>query len=114
MMKFIRGDSCPFKIKLQYKDELKNPVQLNDIDTLFVTCKTNSASNSFILFQKTLNDVEIDSEGYCHIVFEPKDTEKLAYGKYVFDIEVTLKNGYRKTYYDSFEITNETTTHEGK
>lgn len=111
MNDFTRGDTFAFKTQITYED--KTPITKDDIDTLFITCREQPAEYSPIIFQKDLNDVVIDSDGFCHVVFEPKDTEKLRYGKYFFDIEVTLKSGYRKTSLNTFRITKETTTHNG-
>ena len=55
---FIRGDTFPFKTKLTYKD--KTPVLKAEIDTLFVTCRITPNIGSTILFQKKIEDVEID------------------------------------------------------
>ena len=109
-MNFVRGDSFPFKVLLSFAD--KKPIKKSDISTLFVTCRQYANTNFPILFQKELDDVEIDKDGYCHIVFEPADTEGLDYGKYFFDIEITLNSGYRKSKLYEFELTKETTIHE--
>lgn len=109
-MKFVRGDSFAFKILLSFANN--KPIKTSDIETLFVTCRQYPNINFPVLFQKMLNDVEIDKDGYCHIVFEPVDTEDLDYGKYFFDIEITLNSGYRKSKLYEFELTKETTIHE--
>ena len=109
-MEFVRGDSFPFKTLVTYLNG--NPIKREDISTLFVTCRQYANINYPILFQKELDDVEIDKDGYCHIVFEPADTEGLDYGKYFFDIEITLNSGYRKSKLYEFELTKETTIHE--
>ena len=111
MISFIKGDTFAFKFKINRKD--KNVIQKEDIETLFITVRKYPNEESPILFQKTLEDIEIDNEGYGHAVFKPEDTENLIYGSYFFDREITLKNGYRKTKLDKFEITKETTTHKG-
>ena len=108
---FVRGDSYPFKIKI--KDKNGNPIHIEDIKSLFITFKHDTRRDSKIIFQKTLLDVDIDNEGYCHCIFNPEDTETLTYGPYFFDIEVTLINGYRKTSIYSIELTDETSTHGG-
>lgn len=110
MQEFVRGDTFAFKFKLTIQDKVA--IQKEDIDTLFITCRRYASKEFPVVFEKTLDDVEIDDNGYCHAKFEPKDTEKLAYGSYFFDIEVTLKNGYRKTKLFQFKITKETTIHE--
>lgn len=111
MNDFVRGDTFAFKTPITFEDG--TPVTKEDIDTLFVTVKEQPTEFSPIIFQKKLEDVTIDSDGYCHVVFEPKDTETLRYQKYFFDIEVTLKSGYRKTSLNSFRLTKETTSHGG-
>lgn len=111
MISFTRGDTFPFK----FKTKLNNGtvVTKEDIDTLFITVRKYATKTSPIIFQKKLEDIEIDEEGYCHTLFKPEDTEELMYSNYFFDIEVTLKNGYRKTKLQQFSITKETTIHEG-
>ena len=111
MIEFVRGDTFAFKVKIPYKDG--TPVTLNAIDTLLITVRKMAQKQSPILFQKTLNDVTIDENGYCHCVFNPEDTETLIYGPYYFDIEVTLKGGYRKSRLYQFNITKETSIHGG-
>ena len=109
-MEFIRGDTQSFKFLITYKD--KTIIKKEEIDTLFLTCKKSIYSNENI-FQKTLEDVEFDEDGYVNVVFNPEDTESLEYGKYVFDIEITTKAGYRKTKLFEFELLGETTFHGG-
>ena len=101
---FVRGDTFPFKVKINAEATITK----DNISTLFVTCRKAPSKKSPVLFQKTLDDIEI-SDNYIHIVFEPKDTEELEYGVYCFDLELTTKEGYKKTKYGEFEITNETT-----
>lgn len=109
-MNFIRGDTQFLKFLVTFKDQTL--IKLEDIDTLFITCKKSIYSRENI-FQKTIDDVKIDEEGYVHIVFKPEDTESLEYGKYVFDIEITTKAGYRKTKLFEFTLVGETTFHGG-
>lgn len=111
MIEFVRGDTYPWKKDIHFIDG--TPVPVNAIDTLFVTVRKKPQKQSPILFQKTLNDVTIDEQGYCHCVFNPEDTENLLYGPYYFDVEVTLKGGYRKSRLYQFNITKETSIHGG-
>lgn len=104
----IRGDSIPLKFAIKTADG--QIVQINDIETLYLTCKKNTDNVAPILFQKTLEDMTL-SDDYYHVVIEPEDTEKLNYGEYFFDIEVTLKNGYRKTSFHTLNLTDEVTLH---
>lgn len=105
---FVRGDSFPFKFSI--KNKQGDNITVEDIDTLFITCKKKTDNLSPVIFQKTLEDVTIE-EGFCHAVFEPEDTERLEYGLYYFDIEITLNSGYRKTKLHTFRLTDETTLH---
>ena len=57
------------------------------------------------------NDITFEN-GYINCTFLPQDTQNLPYGKYYFDIEITLKNGYRKSKLYNFTITEETNIHE--
>lgn len=108
MIKFIRGDTQPFKFKLTYKD--KTIVPMEDIDTIILTCRLSEYISSEILFTKKKSDFTLENE-YYHCQFNPEDTQKLEYGEYAFDIEVTLKSGYRKTLYNNFELKKEVTIH---
>lgn len=110
MLEFVRGDTFAFKFLLTTKDGIA--IKKEDIDTLFITARKYANKESPIIIQKKLEDVEIDSDGYCHTKFEPKNTEELIYGSYFFDIEVTLKSGFRKTKLFQFKINKETTIHE--
>lgn len=111
MIKFVRGDTLPFKTKISLQDE--TAITTEDIDTLLITARIKTTKTSPIIFQKTLEDVTIDQEGYLHVVIEPEDTQELAYGVYYFDIEITLNTGYRKSRLYQFKITEETSIHEG-
>lgn len=111
MLKFVRGDTCLFKVKLVINGG--DVVKLSDIDSIFMTCRQTPNKDSNVLFKKTLDDLTLDDEGYLHCKFNPSDTENLYYGEYFFDIEVTLTSGYRKTRLYKFELTEETTIHGG-
>lgn len=107
-MQFIRGDTFAFKFLIKRKDG--TVINLNDIASLYITIKTSIYSNEIIL-KKTLDDVEVDENGYVHVVFKPSDTENLDYNKYIGDIEITLTNEYRKTKVFEMELMGETTFH---
>jgi hypothetical protein len=49
--------------------------------------------------------------GGWQITLQPEDTADLEYQYYVYDIEVTLADGYRQTIipYSAFELTKEVT-----
>lgn len=107
---FTRGDTLKFKFLVKFQDE--KVISHSDVSELFVTIKKNEYTSK-ILFQKTLDDIEIDATGYIHVEFRPSDTETLDYGKYLGDIEITLVNGTRKTKVFDFELLAETTFHGG-
>ena len=109
-MDFVRGDTFAFKVKILKSD--KTIVKKDELKSVFLTVRKSVFQASPILFQKTIEDIEIDEEGYCHIKFESNDTEKLPYGIYYFDIEVTTISNYRKTKLFQFKLTEETTMHE--
>lgn len=112
MFNLTRGDTLPFKTKISLSEG--TPIKTQDIDTLLITGRKKTLIKSPIIFQKTLEDVTIDEEGYCHAVIEPEDTQELSYGSYYFDIEITLNTGYRKSRLYQFKIIEETTIHEGE
>lgn len=112
MFKFFRGDTFAFKTKLILANS--EIPKIGDIDTIFITCKEGESDGSKIVFQKNKEDIKFDEKGYIHVVFEPEDTENLIVGKYVFDIEVTLTNGYRKTKKGEFTLEYDVTDHKGE
>lgn len=110
-MHLTRGDSAKVKFPIQYKDGAN--VIKDDIDTIYVTFKKSVYSRD-ILFQKDMTQIETNEDGsYCFTI-KPEDTETLDYGEYSFDVEVTLKNGYRKTKVDILVLEPETTFHGGE
>ena len=109
-MEFIRGDTFAFKFSIKLANG-QIPTK-EDISTLFVTVRKYATRSSAIIFEKTLEDVEIDEDGYCHVKFNPEDTENLLYGSYFFDVEITTTGGYRKSKLFQFNLTKETTIHE--
>lgn len=91
---FIRGDTLSFKFPIKKFDG--SNIELDEIETLFITARREPYENSPILFQKKIEDLTIE-EGYCHAEFKPADTEELCCPNYYFDISLTLKSGCRKT-----------------
>lgn len=108
-MKFIRGDSQPFKFKITKQDG--SNVNENDIKSLRLTCRKYNSKSSEILFNKNKEDFTF-REDYWHSEFKPEDTRELDYGIYNFDIECTLTDGTVKTLKSQFEITEEDTIYE--
>lgn len=104
---FKRGDSFSFKSKLTLKSGQE--IKKEDISELYVTVREGFDEIFPIIFQKTLNDVDI-SDGYVHINFNPEDTENLLFDEYCFDLEITLKTSpiIRKTKTGTFTLLGET------
>lgn len=85
-IKIIRGDSGVFNISITDTDG--NPVELTDDDILTFTLR-RAARNPTIILQKVIIGGELD--------INPTDTEGLAFGAYVYDIELRRANGYVDT-----------------
>ena len=54
-MQFVRGDSFSFKVLIS--SSRGNKIKIDDIATIFVTCREYPNINYPIFFQKTKNDV---------------------------------------------------------
>lgn len=70
-MKIIRGDTSKFKF--QRLDSDHNPILIPALQIYF-TVKKNAGDKNFI-FQKTMQDMELDAEGFYHVIIEPNDTK---------------------------------------
>ena len=81
-----RGDIRP--IHFDVKDPTGEPTEIV-FDEIYFTVKKNY-NNTDYLFQKRLSNgtIEADIDGGYNLVIEAADTDKLAYGGYVFDIEL--------------------------
>lgn len=87
-----RGDTC--QLKWQRLDEEGEPI--TDIpDKMYFTVKKGFKTQNPIV-QKTLEDMELGDDDYWHIVIAPDETDGLAYGEYVFDLEV-INAGIKQT-----------------
>ena len=106
---FVRGDTFAFKVNVSLYN--KTILTSDDVESIFITVRKEPTSLCEIIFQKTIDNI-IFEDGYINCTFLPQDTQNLPYGKYYFDIEITLKNGYRKSKLYNFTITEETTIHE--
>ena len=80
-----RGDTGLFTLGIKSDGEAYD----YSADTVVFTVKTDTYTNK-ILFQKTIAFNEV-------VVIEPGDTEKLAYGDYVYDVQVTTEQGVVST-----------------
>lgn len=105
MLEMTRGDTK--KYKFQRKDAEGNVIKAIP-DALFFTVKSNQYLNEF-LFQKTINDMVIDDEGFWHFEILPEDTNNLKFRRYVYDLEV-IQGGVKTTISKGdFNVTYEVT-----
>lgn len=107
-IKMVRGDTLRFKFQ---RTLLDGTLIKEKVDEMYITFKKRMTSQEFS-FQKRLSDntIKFDEEtGYYHIVIEPKDTESLRFGEYVFDVEIT-KDEFVKTIMKGILILEEEVT----
>ena len=82
----VRGDSGVFTITIT--DTNGTPVELTEGDVLTFTLR-RTARNPTIIMQKIIAGGELN--------IKPSDTEGLAFGAYVYDIELKRADGYVDT-----------------
>lgn len=85
-IKIIRGDSGVFNISIT--DTNGSIVELAENDVLTFTLR-RAVKNPTIILQKNIVGGELD--------INPADTEGLAFGAYVYDIELKRADGYVDT-----------------
>ena len=104
-IQIIRGDTAKFKFQRLDGD---GQVITTTPDYLYFTVKESSNKLKYV-FQKTLDDMTVDSDGTYHFVVEPENTNGLQYGNYAYDIEV-ITDGVKTTIaYGTFNILPEVT-----
>lgn len=92
MIEIIRGDTLP----LRFQRKNKAGEVIYDLpEKAYFSVKKNFKTDE-TLIQKTLADMQVDSEGYYHFIVEPADTDGLKYDTYVYDVEVVTA-GYKQT-----------------
>lgn len=94
----VRGDSLHLKVNIYINQELYTP---ENGDRVRFAMKQSYQSNKVLVHK----NIPIDS---LELHLEPSDTKKLAFGKYVYDIEITFDNGDVDTFISGeFELTPE-------
>lgn len=82
------------QLKAQRLDADGNPILTQADELYFVVKKRWTDETPAILID--LSEMTFDEEGYYHFTITPEDTEKLAYGRYVWDFTpVEDNNTYR-------------------
>lgn len=106
-MELIRGDTL--KLKFQRKNK-SGEVITTKPDFLFFTVKSSYYSKDY-LFQKRLDrDISFSEEDYYYrFTIDPKDTDNLSYGSYVYDIEVITGDVVKTIAKGNLKITEEVT-----
>lgn len=104
-IQIIRGDTAKYKFK---RVNAQGTI-LTRPDALFFSVK-ETATKEKVVFQKTIEDMWMDEQGFWHFTIEPEDTNGKQYGNYVFDIETIANDGIKTTVaYGVFKLLPEVT-----
>ena len=107
-IKIIRGDTATLAFPITNKTG--QGILLSDIDTLILTCRNKYYE---MLFNKNKEDFRFE-DNKCKVDLNPEDTEQINCSNPIyFDIEVTLKNGTRKSKLCELKLMKDYTTHGG-
>ncbi len=77
-------------------------------DKIYFTIK-QSFNNEQALLQKTMDDMVMDNDGTWHFVIQAGETDTLAFGSYVYDIEVIDNDAVSTIAKGKFVLTEEAT-----
>lgn len=101
-IRLTRGDTAKFIVSVQ-NESIKEPYNILSSDTLTMTIK-DSIRDGEPCIQKT-----ITGSNAFHIL--PSDTSSLNFGKYIYDIQLTTKEGdvYTVVAPSTFELMEEVT-----
>lgn len=104
---FPRGDTLPISFNLT--DGEGNALDLSSNAEIYFTVKKNYNEKSYIL-QKKMSSGSIKVEGAKVSLFiEHKDTAKLSYGNYVYDIQFKSGDYVKTLFIGTITLTNEST-----
>ena len=85
MIEIVRGDTL--KLSFTRLDSNGDAIKSTP-SAIYFTVKDSTSSNT-VLFQKTIEDMSMNSEtGKWTFYITPSDTNELYYGSYKYDIEV--------------------------
>lgn len=102
-----RGDIRNVRFQVS---EPNGSISETDFTEIYFTVK-KSVNDKNYLFQKTLTSGSIEKlgAGDYQTRIEPRDTDKLAFRQYEFDIELIYENQIKQTEVGVLEITKEVT-----
>lgn len=86
-----------------------------DFTEIYFTVKKTTKDRLY-QFQKKLSTggiVKLDLGDY-QVKIEPKDTRKMMYGKYKFDVQLLYEDQLKETFVGDFELTDEVTYDENE
>lgn len=102
---FPRGDTCPLSFTIHDSEEN----ELSNFDEIYFTLKKSYTQNDYLL-QKRLSRKEITySENQYNLILFHEDTANLAYGNYVYDIQVKSGIYYKTICKGTITLSNEST-----
>lgn len=111
MIEFIRGDSVVLKFPI--KDSNGNLIEMSDIADIILTCRKKPGKKYEVLFSKEKKDFRLE-DGMYKVDLKAEDTENLnCTGTLTYDIEVTLKDGTRKSKIDELTLIEDVSIHGG-
>lgn len=92
-LSMTRGDSATFHF---HREDADGKVITTEATKIFFTVKSNAENEAFVI-QKTIEDFVFDENSEYHFTINPDDTNDLAYGDYVYDLEVIREDGSKQT-----------------
>lgn len=104
-LSMTRGDTATFHF---HREDAEGKIIKIKATELFFTVKPNSEDNAFVI-QKRIGDFTFDDDFEYHFTIEPEDTNELAYGDYIYDLEVIDDSGKHTISKGIFVLTWEST-----
>lgn len=107
-----RGDIRQVMFSAQGDDQ---DAAVCDFDEIYFTVK-HAYTDRMYLFQKKLSTggIRLTDDGYYQFTIQPKDTDRLPFGDYIFDIEVVRGNDIKQTFIGHLKLTEEVTYSENE
>lgn len=102
---FPRGDT----LAITFNVTDTNKENLTEFDEIYFTMKKSYTTQEFILQKRLTRGDIVFEEGQFNMMLSHKDTAGLAYGKYVYDIQVVSGEYYKTVCIGAIQLTNEAT-----